>query len=212
METADLIRALAQDNDSRGRPPWKNLTLALAVGGAVALSLTLGFLGLRPHLLTHVGETRVLFKLFFTSLLAALSTILVLSLFRPDAAWRAPLRLLAIAPVLLVLANLGEISSVPVADWGARLWGVNAFHCLRSIPLLSFATLIAVLLALRQGAPDRPAIAGAGAGLLAGAVGAFFYATHCPDDSPFFVTVWYSLAIGFMTAAGALIGSRVLRW
>ncbi|HUI21148.1 MAG TPA: NrsF family protein, partial [Methylocella sp.] len=58
----------------------------------------------------------------------------------------------------------------------------------------------------------RPALAGAAAGLLAGAIGAAFYATHCPDDSPLFVATWYTLAIAFVTAIGAIAGARLLRW
>jgi hypothetical protein len=47
---------------------------------------------------------------------------------------------------------------------------------------------------------------------ICGAIGAALYATHCPDDSPLFVAAWYSLAIGFTAAIGALAGSRLLRW
>ena len=57
-----------------------------------------------------------------------------------------------------------------------------------------------------------PFQAGAAAGFLAGAIGAALYATHCPDDSPLFVAAWYSLAIGFVAALGAVAGSRLLRW
>jgi hypothetical protein len=65
---------------------------------------------------------------------------------------------------------------------------------------------------LRQGAPEHPALAGAAAGLFAGAIGAHLYATHCPDDSPLFVAAWYTLAIAFVVGTGALAGSRCLRW
>ncbi len=64
-------------------------------------------------------------------------------------------------------------------------------------------------------APRRTGTAGscgAAAGLLAGAIGAALYATHCPDDSPLFVATWYTLAIGFVVGLGALAGSRLLRW
>jgi Negative regulator of sigma F len=90
------------------------------------------------------------------------------------------------------------------------MFGSNAVFCLKSIPFLSAAPLAGVLLALRQGAPENPGLAGAAAGLFAGAIGAACYATHCPDDSPLFVAAWYSLAIGFVVAAGALVGRRLL--
>ena len=46
----------------------------------------------------------------------------------------------------------------------------------------------------------------------AGAIGAVFYAAHCPDDSPFFVASWYAIAIGAVTILGAFAGRRMLRW
>ena len=46
----------------------------------------------------------------------------------------------------------------------------------------------------------------------AGAVAATFYARHCTDDSPLFVGLWYVLARAIVTLAGALGGSRLLRW
>jgi hypothetical protein len=69
-----------------------------------------------------------------------------------------------------------------------------------------------MLVALRRGAPLRPGIAGAVAGLCAGGLGAALYATHCIDDSPLFVAVWYSLAIAVVSLVGAVAGSRMLRW
>jgi hypothetical protein len=55
-------------------------------------------------------------------------------------------------------------------------------------------------------------VSGAVAGLLAGGLAATLYATHCPDDSPLFVAIWYSLAIALVVLAGAVVGRRVLRW
>ena len=124
----------------------------------------------------------------------------------------AALMLAIVVPASLAAANLAELLAVPAAEWGQRLVGTNAIFCLKSIPFLAAAPLVAALLALRQGAPEHPALAGAAAGLFAGAIGAACYATHCPDDSPLFVAAWYSLAIGFVAAIGAAAGRRLLRW
>ena len=212
MKTSDLIRALAADSEVRAMPPGRALALALIPGIAIALGLHFAVLGLRPHLLTLLGEPRLLFKLCLTHLLAALSGLLVLRLVRPGASVRRLTLLLAIVPALLAAAILAELLAVPAAEWGQRLMGSNAMFCLKTIPFLAAAPLVAVLLALRQGAPDHPALAGAAAGLFAGAIGAAFYATHCPDNSPLFVAAWYSLAIGIIAAASALAGRRLLRW
>ena len=212
MKTGDLIRALAADSEVRAMPPGRALALALIPGVAIALGLHIAVLGLRPHLLTLLGEPRLLFKLCLTVLLAAVSGALVLRIARPGACIRRITLLLAIVPTLLAGANLAELSAVPADLWGQRLIGSNAKFCLASIPFLAAAPLVAALLALRQGAPERPALAGAAAGLFAGAIGAACYATHCPDDSPLFLAAWYTLAIGFVAAIGAAAGRRLLRW
>jgi hypothetical protein len=69
-----------------------------------------------------------------------------------------------------------------------------------------------LLTSLRQGATTQPVLAGALAGALSGSLAAFIYALHCPDDSALFVALWYSLAIGITTLAGAFAGDRLLRW
>jgi hypothetical protein len=65
---------------------------------------------------------------------------------------------------------------------------------------------------LRHGAPARPALAGAMAGLISAGLAATVYASHCTDDSPLFVATWYTIAIAAVTAVGALIGAKVLRF
>jgi len=212
VKTGDLIRALAADSEVHPRPPGRALALALIPGVAIALGLHFAVLGLRPYLLTLLGEPRLLFKLCLTVLLAVLSGALVSRIARPGAGIRRIILLLAIVPALLAAASLAELLAVPAAEWGQRLVGTNAKACLASIPLLAAAPLVAALLALRQGAPEHPALAGAAAGLFAGAIGAACYATHCPDDSPLFVAAWYTLAIGFVAAIGAAVGRRLLRW
>jgi hypothetical protein len=78
--------------------------------------------------------------------------------------------------------------------------------------LLALPMLAALLFGLRYGAPTRPVLAGAGAGLLAGALSASLYISHCPDDSPIFVAAWFTLAILIATGIGAVAGQRLLRW
>lgn len=81
-----------------------------------------------------------------------------------------------------------------------------------AVPLLSLPLLAASLIGLRHGAPTRPALAGAMAGLLSAGLAATLYAAHCTDDSPLFVATWYSIATALVTAIGALAGSKVLRF
>jgi hypothetical protein len=212
VRTSDLIRVLVADNNARALPPGRALMLALVPSLAITFSLHLATLGLRPHLLSLLGEPRLTFKLGLTVLLAVLSGPLALRLVKPGASVGAQALMLTAVPLLLAAALAGELLAVPRALWGERLVGSNALHCLESIPFLAAAPLAGILLALRHGAPERPGLAGAAAGLFAGAIGAACYATHCPDDSPLFVAAWYTLAIGIVTAAGAAAGHRFLRW
>ncbi len=213
MRTDDLVRALVADNQSRAMPPSTALCCALVPAALVAAGLFLATMGLRPHIAALLtGDPRFAFKIFLAGLLAAAACGLASRLARPGTDPRRAALVVASVPVLLAAADLAELVTVPAADWGRRLVGSNALVCLRSIPFLAAAPLVAALLALRHGAPENPTLAGASAGLLAGGIGAALYATHCTDDSPFFVTVWYSLAIGLVVLVGAFCGSRCLRW
>jgi hypothetical protein len=93
-----------------------------------------------------------------------------------------------------------------------KLVGTTWLSCLAFIPLLSAPLLAAALIALRHGAPARPALAGAVAGLVAGGFGATIYAAYCIEDSPLFLATWYTLAIAIVSIVGAAVGSRALRW
>jgi hypothetical protein len=119
---------------------------------------------------------------------------------------------LAAAPLALALAVMLELAVVPEADWLRRLVGTNMIDCLLAIPLIGLGPLALFILALRNAAPSRPALAGAVAGLAAGGIAATFYASHCTDDSPLFVATWYTLAVAALAIAGAFAGRAFARW
>jgi len=155
---------------------------------------------------------RFVFKFIVSLVLATTAAIVSVPMARP---LDKPSRLrpiLLLAPLLLAVAVIAELAMIPASEW-MRLWvGNNARVCMLSIPAIAALPLVLMLLALREAAPARPARAGAIAGLIAGGMGAFFYAAHCPDDSPLFVATWYTLGIGFVAAVGAFVGAKVLRW
>ena len=101
---------------------------------------------------------------------------------------------------------------MPSSEWSARLVGTNSLACTTLIPLMGIAPLALFIAMLRYGAPSRPTLAGAIAGLAAGGIAATLYAAHCTDDSPLFVATWYTLAIAILTVAGALAGRAFARW
>ncbi len=55
-------------------------------------------------------------------------------------------------------------------------------------------------------------LAGAVAGVLAGAIGTFVYAFHCNESAMPFVAIWYTLGIAAVGVLGALLGRVTLRW
>ena len=84
-----------------------------------------------------------------------------------------------------------------------------------AIPLLSLPLLAGALIGLRHGAPARPAVAGAIAGMLSAGLAATLYASHCTDDSPLFVATWYTHRdrVGHRDRrAGGIAGAAVLAW
>jgi hypothetical protein len=210
MKTTSLIDALTADHASPQPSLGRGLGAGIAAGALLAAALFAITLGLRPDIATALHSPRFLFKFVATGTLAVSTTFLVLRLSRPGAP--QPLAVLLAAPVLLVAAVLAELVAVPSSHWTASLFGTTWRACLVTIPALSVGPLAAILIALRRGAPTRPALAGAVAGLLAGGIGSFVYAAHCPGDSPLFLAAWYTITIAELAAVGALAGSRLLRW
>ena len=211
MKTDELIRLLSQDAPVRMRLA-RMLTLALAAGIAVSAVLLLATVGLRDDLASAIGTVRVAFKIGMTLVLAIAAFGLVSRIGKPGVPLR-PWALALLLPLALMVVAVGvELLVVPQDAWAARLIGRNAAFCLFFIPVLSLAPLAGFLAALRNGAPENPGLAGATAGLAAGAIGAALYAWHCPDDSPLFGAAWYTLAVTFVIAVGYATGRRLLRW
>lgn len=211
MKTDDLIDLLARDTTppQRLRPA---MGAAIATGGAISLVLFAAAIGVRPDWSLSLSSGRFLFKFVVAVALAVVALRAALAMSEPGASVAAPSRALLLPPVLLVGAALVELVLLPADRWGPSAVGRNATVCMTYIPLLSIAPLAGLLAALRLGAPADPGRAGAVAGLCAGGIAATLYAAHCTDDSPLFVMVWYSLAIGIVTAGGYVAGRRLLRW
>ncbi len=212
MRTDDLIRALAQDPPRRLPSLAQAVALALAAGLMVAAAEFWLMLGPRPDIAAAVQQPRFLFKFVVTLTLAASAVALTLRIARPGVEPRALGLVIWAGPALLAFAVAYELAAIPSSLWMDRLVGRNATVCLVSIPLIAAPLLIGILAALKRGAPTRPALAGAIAGLAAGGLGAALYAAHCVDDSPLFVMAWYVPGIVLVSAVGSLLGERVLRW
>jgi hypothetical protein len=212
METDRLIRALAADNAHRSPPVGFVLTLALLAAAPVSMAIFFAELGVRPDVMTAMRNPFFDLKFLVTLALAISAIAVSLHLSRPEASLHGWAWLLLIPAGLLVAGIAGEMMMPARLPMMTRLVGSNSRVCLMAIPLMSLPLLAASLIGLRQGAPTRPAIAGAIAGLLSAGLAATLYASHCTDDSPLFVAVWYTIATALVSAIGALAGSRVLRF
>ena len=212
MKTAELISALAADT-----APVKSARVIGPLAGACLLGafvtgvVLVTWLGLRP-LGEAVQTSAFWMKAGYTSALALAGFLLAIRLARPGG---RPGRVLTIA-LLAVVAMVG-LSAIEMSRaqpgtmrslWMGHTWSV----CSLRILALSIPVYFGSILALRQLAPTRLAIAGAAAGLLAGGVGASVYGLYCAETSAMFVVIWYTLGIAASAVLGAVIGSRLLRW
>jgi hypothetical protein len=212
MKTDDLIRAMTSDLAPPGPSIETRFAVAFLPGVLVALALFAVTLGPRGDLALVASDMRFLFKFVVTLLLALCSALLVWRLVRPGAPARLQIAALTLVPLVLAAGVLAELFVLPTASWCLKLVGSNGLVCVLSIPFFALPMLIAEIFALRQGAPTKPTLTGVVAGLFAGGVAAAIYAAHCPDDSPLFIALWYSLGIAIVALAGGLAGRLALRW
>lgn len=212
MDTDQLIRTLSADNTHRTRPVGFALMLALLAAGSVSLLMFFTELGIRPDVMTATRNPFFGLKFAVTLALAIAAIAVSLHLSRPEASLRGFGWLLLIPAGLLTAGIGGEMMMPQRLPMLTRLIGSNSRVCLTVIPLLSLPILVGALIGLRHGAPARPALAGAVAGLLSAGFAATLYASHCTDDSPLFVATWYTISTALVTAVGALAGSRLLRF
>ena len=212
MRTEDLIKALDADTSSKAMPlrsAWWMAAAAAAVIAALVFFLTIGP---RPDIMIAMHTMRFLAKFVFTLVLAITAFGLIRALSTPGASTVKAAAWMLAAPLLVAVAVALELFMVPEPMWSTRMVGSNMMICMGFIPLIGIGPLAIFLWMLRYGAPTRPMLAGAVAGLLAGGLAATFYAAHCVDDSPLFVATWYTLAIAVLAGLGALGGRFFVRW
>jgi hypothetical protein len=212
MKTADLIASLAAV--STPTPParvGRGVTMASLLGAAIALVILIAWLGLRP-LGEAIHMRSFWMKAGYTIALSIAGAIAVLRLARPGGRLgAAPAIIAAAVGVMAVMATMGVLKTEPAnlaALWLGHSWQSGSLR----IAALAAPVYLAVIVVLRRLAPTRLALAGAAAGLLAGAVGATVYGLYCAETAAAFVVTWYSLGIAACAGLGALLGARLLRW
>lgn len=212
MDTDQLIQTLVADTDRREPPVGSVLAIALAAGGAISTVIFFASLGFRDDIAMAIYNPFFDLKFVITIALAVSAIAISVHLSRPEASLEGWKWMLLIPVGLLALGIACEMLLPQQLPWITRLIGSKSKACMTAIPLLSLPILVAALVALRHGAPSRPTLAGAFAGLLSAGCAATLYASQCIDDSPLFVATWYSIAIAAVTALGALAGTKLLRF
>jgi len=212
VRTDDLIDALSGNLAPAPRAMVaRRLALGLALGMAATFLVLLFTLHLRRDLGVAITGAAFWIKFGYTFALAGLGLWLVERQSRAGANIATP-GWLVLAPVLWLGSVAALELSTPQADWWTMTMGHTARVCSLLIVALSLPIFACMFWAMRALAPTRLTLAGACAGLLAGAASATLYGLHCPEVAAPFVLVWYSLGILLATGLGALAGRWALRW
>lgn len=211
MKTDEWIDLLARNAGAAPRAAAaRRLSPAAAVGLLASAVAALLLFGAIPGsmFLTPVPWM----KMAYAGALALAAAWLTARLARPAASTTAAARTTAAVVVAMVALGAASLVSQPEGMRLRALLGESWAICPWRVLALSLPALAAAFWALRGLAPTRPRAAGFAAGLLAGALGACGYALSCPEASPAFVAVWYTLGVGLTGAVGAALGPGLLRW
>jgi hypothetical protein len=211
MKTDAFIEFLAKG--SRAEPALAlshKLFWALSVAGLFSLALALTIIGPLPAK-TFMTPTPWI-KFAYTVSLAVAATFLTIRLARPVADRRAPSVWLALVLLAMLAFGAWHLALTPEQAKQQALFGQTSLLCPWLVLLVSLPGLFALQLAIRAFGPVHLSQAGFACGLLAGAIGATAYAMACPEDSPTFLAVWYTLGIVLTSAVGAISGRWLLRW
>ena len=213
MKTDELVSLLAA-----GVAPvpagavGRRFAVAMGWGLTGAVLLLVFALGVRGDLAQAAGELMFWLKPAFAACLALAGLIAAERLARPGMRLGLVWVVLAMPVLVLWLVAAMLLVDAAPAQRADLIFGTTWKECPFNIAFISLPLFAAALWALKGLAPTRLALAGAGAGLLAGALGALVYALHCTESTAPFLAVWYLVGISIPTLAGAVLGPRVLRW
>jgi hypothetical protein len=212
MRTDDLIADLSIKLKPVSRGALgRVLAVRLACGAVATTLLTVLWLGLRPDLAFASSTAAFWMKATYTLMLALVSFLLVERAGRPGVRLWPTAGLVVVVFAIIATVGMMQMMHAPTGLRPAMLFGGSFTVCPWLIMILSLPIILGVLLAMRRMAPTRPMLAGAAAGLLAGAAGASLYGLHCTESSAMFVAVWYSLGIAGVAVIGAVCGRFALR-
>jgi hypothetical protein len=150
---------------------------------------------------SRMGEQKT--KVPANRFIVAMAAVFLLQIARPGAEGRNFLLFVSL-PFLATAALASEaLASAHCSTWGNTIVGSTWLACLLTIPFLAVVPFLALIWALRVGAPTALKRAGAAAGLVAGGLSATACSLPCLDHSFPSITVGYGLPIGLCAIVGA---------
>lgn len=213
MKTDDLVAALAAEGAAvDAAAAARRFSARMALAPVLVVVLVLLSIGPRPDWTSAAALPMFWLKFAVPAAVLAAAWLLVRRLGHPGMQVGRSAAA-AVAP-LVALSALGLLVLWQAAS-GERLrllLGQTWSECPWAIALFAVPAFVLAIRALRGLAPTRLRLAGAAAGLFAGAAGAFGYAFHCPELAAPFLGAWYVAGMLLPAAAGALLGPRLLRW
>jgi hypothetical protein len=212
MQPEELVKILAADAEPVRRLSSPMVRLLIWLGISIAYAaMVVWLMGLRPDILSKLGDTRFVVELsatFMTSVLAAAAAFCAGCPGRPIWERFAPLPALG-----LWFWSLGEGCWQTFAASGAEGLSFRIdFVCLPSILLVGILPGAVILKMIRQGAPIAPTTTTALATLAAAALGATALRLFHEQDASVMVLVWQFGSVVLLASLGALTGRRLLRW
>lgn len=213
MNTDELIELMAHDPlPAQPARAWRTLAPVLPVW-LLVLALVVVLWQVNPKLAQFAGTTPFQLKLLWLLALLWIGLGALWQLAHPGAT--LPRALPVLGPLVLTAMAWPAVQQglASPAEQQALFWlGQSWWVCLSSIGLLSLPLLATLLWLLRRMAPTRPALAGAMAGLAAASLAAIAYSLHCTENSYGFYLLWYGGSLLALSALGAALARRWLRW
>ncbi|MFY1664061.1 DUF1109 domain-containing protein [Pseudomonas sp. Pseu.R1] len=213
MKTKRLIEYLADSATAIDPHEIRNrFAYAMSCGLLSSTVLLITLLGIRADISTAILTYTFWAKLLFSFSVMAGGLFVASRLSQPGQSVRGAWFGIIVPLSCIAAALVIELYHSP----NGTLWSLVSDRLWRSCPLdiaaLSLPGLGALLHAMKRLAPTHLNLAGAVAGLIAGATAAFVYCLHCPETELVFWAARYVLGIAISAAIGAILGPSLLRW
>ncbi len=196
---------------ARRRPSRDWAAFALLAVAEVAAYLTMR--GMRPDMPDAMSHMAFWWKALSLLVLAVVGVGTTIAALDPVRSPRRGLRLLAVVAAVAIAAGwVVDASRAGPADLVARLDWREGLDCVAFVVGCALPALGALALLMRRGAPTDPGGSATAAGVAAAAWGGVVFTLDCPHDDPFYIAVWFTLAIAVVMIISRLLLPRLTRW